>query len=62
MSRKLSVNTPRDVNFEINRDHWLNELRVLQAQRGRIAEGGGRRRHRNSGLREKCWLAKGWRP
>jgi acetyl-CoA carboxylase carboxyltransferase component len=31
----------RDVAFETNRDHWLNELRVLEAQRRTIAEGGG---------------------
>jgi len=31
----------RDVAYEANRDHWLNELRVLEAQRRTIAEGGG---------------------
>ncbi len=31
----------RDVAYEANRDHWLNELRVLEAQRRAIADGGG---------------------
>jgi len=31
----------RDVAYEANRDHWINELRVLEAQRRAIAEGGG---------------------
>ncbi len=33
----------RDVNYETNKDHWLNELRVLEAQRETIARGGGER-------------------
>ncbi len=41
MPRKLNVNIPQDPNFEVNRDHWINELRVLQAQHKRISEGGG---------------------
>ena len=41
MPRKLNVNNPQDPNLEVNRDHWINELRVLQAHRDQIAEGGG---------------------
>jgi len=33
----------RDEVFETNRDFWLNELRVLKAQREKIALGGGER-------------------
>jgi len=33
----------RDVVFETNRDHWLNELRILKAQHKEIAKGGGER-------------------
>jgi acetyl-CoA carboxylase carboxyltransferase component len=28
-------------NFETNRDHWINELRIYEAQKASIAEGGG---------------------
>lgn len=30
-----------DLGFEANRDHWINELRVLQAQIEKISTGGG---------------------
>ncbi len=43
MPKSLAVEVPHDVTYEANRDHWLNELRVLQAHRGQIAEGGGER-------------------
>ena len=39
---KVLDRIPRhDVIFETNRDHWRNELRILEAQRRVIAEGGG---------------------
>jgi len=41
MARTLDVKVRRDETYETNRDHWLNELRVLEAQRQSIAEGGG---------------------
>jgi len=31
----------QDLVFESNRDHWLNELRILEAQKEQIAAGGG---------------------
>lgn len=40
MPRVLKGGT-KDLNFETNRDHWLNELRVLEAQKKQIAAGGG---------------------
>ena len=40
MPKKLKI-TDRGVNFDTNKDHWLNELRILQAQKLSIAEGGG---------------------
>ena len=43
MPKALSQAVKRDVAFESNRDHWRNELRILEAQRGKIAEGGGER-------------------
>ena len=43
MPRTLPVNVKRDDAYETNRDHWLNQLRVLEAQRRAIAEGGGER-------------------
>jgi acetyl-CoA carboxylase carboxyltransferase component len=43
MPKAIHRATPHDVAFESNRDHWLNELRILEAQRARIAEGGGER-------------------
>jgi len=43
MPKTLSQAVKRDVAFESNRDHWTNELRILEAQRGQIAEGGGER-------------------
>lgn len=42
MPKKLRI-TDHGVNFETNKDHWLNELRVIQAQKSAIAEGGGPR-------------------
>jgi 3-methylcrotonyl-CoA carboxylase beta subunit len=41
MPRRLNPNVRRDVTFETHRDHWLNELRKLDADRRRIAAGGG---------------------
>jgi acetyl-CoA carboxylase carboxyltransferase component len=41
MPRVLGREAGRDVAFETNRDHWLNELRILSAQRESIAAGGG---------------------
>ncbi|MCG6964443.1 MAG: acyl-CoA carboxylase subunit beta [Acidobacteria bacterium] len=41
MPRKLTGRVNHDVDFETNRDHWLNQLRVLHAQRSVIAAGGG---------------------
>jgi acetyl-CoA carboxylase carboxyltransferase component len=43
MPKSLAIDIPEDEAFETNRDHWLNELRVLQAQREQIALGGGER-------------------
>ena len=42
MPKKLKI-TDRGVNFDTNKDHWLNELRILLAQKQSIAEGGGAR-------------------
>lgn len=42
MPKKLRIADP-GVNQETNKDHWLNELRVLNAQKASIAEGGGAR-------------------
>jgi acetyl-CoA carboxylase carboxyltransferase component len=41
MPRLLDREARRDVAFEANRDHWLNELRILEAQRRKIEAGGG---------------------
>jgi acetyl-CoA carboxylase carboxyltransferase component len=41
MPRKLDHEVRRDTAYEANRDHWLNELRILEAQRKSIADGGG---------------------
>ncbi len=41
MPKVLDREVRRDVAFEANRDHWLNELRIIEAQRATIAEGGG---------------------
>jgi 3-methylcrotonyl-CoA carboxylase beta subunit len=41
MPKTLDGAVRQDVAFAANRDHWLNELRILEAQRTRIAEGGG---------------------
>jgi acetyl-CoA carboxylase carboxyltransferase component len=43
MPKLLDREVQRDVAFEANRDHWLNELRIIEAQRRAIAEGGGER-------------------
>lgn len=51
MPKTLRI-TERGADFETNRNHWLNELRILQAQKQSIAEGGGARaveRQRNQG-------------
>jgi len=41
MPKTLAGAVRHDDAFAANRDHWLNELRILAAQRGTIAEGGG---------------------
>ncbi len=41
MPRVLSSQTLHDDVFETNRDHWRNQLRIIEAQRGEIALGGG---------------------
>jgi len=41
MPKVLDVRVRRDVAFETNRDHWRNELRILEAQRRELAAGGG---------------------
>jgi acetyl-CoA carboxylase carboxyltransferase component len=41
MPKVLGRRPRHDVIFETNRDHWRNELRILEAQRRTIAEGGG---------------------
>ncbi len=41
MPKVLDRRPRHDVIFETNRDHWRNELRILEAQRRTIAEGGG---------------------
>ncbi len=43
MPKNIAIDVPHDVTFEANRDHWLNEIRILQAQREAIALGGGER-------------------
>ncbi len=43
MPRTLPTTIEHDLAFEANRDHWLNELRVIDAQRRKIAAGGGER-------------------
>lgn len=50
MPRVLKVSANGD--FEKNKDHWLNEMRVIEAQWAAIAEGGGARaadRQKNQG-------------
>jgi len=42
MPKTLKI-TSHGVNFETNKDHWLNELRILEAQKLSIEEGGGAR-------------------
>jgi 3-methylcrotonyl-CoA carboxylase beta subunit len=41
MPKVLSSQPPHDDSFETNRDHWRNQLRIIEAQRGEIALGGG---------------------
>ena len=41
MPKLLDREANRDVAYEANRDHWLNELRIIEAQRRTIAAGGG---------------------
>ena len=43
MPKVLGSKLRRDDIFETNRDHWRNEMRILEAQRRTIAEGGGER-------------------
>ncbi len=41
MPKLLNREARHDVAYESNRDHWLNELRIIEAQRRTIAAGGG---------------------
>jgi len=41
MPKLLDREARRDDAYEANRDHWLNELRIIEAQRRTIAAGGG---------------------
>jgi len=41
MPKLLDRKARHDVAYEANRDHWLNELRIIEAQRRTIAAGGG---------------------
>jgi len=41
MPKTLGGELSHDVTYEQNRDYWLNELRILEAQRATIAMGGG---------------------
>jgi 3-methylcrotonyl-CoA carboxylase beta subunit len=41
MPKLLDHSLRQDVAYEANRDHWLNELRIIAAQREVIANGGG---------------------
>lgn len=41
MPKILAHEPRRDVVFETNRDHWRNQIRILDAQRRAIAAGGG---------------------
>jgi acetyl-CoA carboxylase carboxyltransferase component len=41
MPKVLDREVRRDDAYEANRDHWLNELRIIEAQRNAIAAGGG---------------------
>jgi len=43
MPKTIAIDVPHDVTFESNRDHWLNEIRILEAQHEAIASGGGER-------------------
>ena len=43
MPRMLPTEIEHDLAFETNRDHWLNELRIMEAERREIAAGGGER-------------------
>jgi len=51
MARTLPHKIKQDVTYQTNRDHWLNELRILEAQRDTIHQGGGEARN-GQGLRE----------
>jgi 3-methylcrotonyl-CoA carboxylase beta subunit len=41
MPKLLDREARHDDAYEANRDHWLNELRIIEAQRRTIAAGGG---------------------
>jgi acetyl-CoA carboxylase carboxyltransferase component len=43
MPRKLRTSVTRNQSYEENLDHWLNELRILEAEKNTIAAGGGER-------------------
>jgi acetyl-CoA carboxylase carboxyltransferase component len=52
MPKLLDREAERDVTYEANRDHWTNELRIIEAQRESIAAGGGEKaaaRQKNKG-------------
>ena len=41
MPKALDQTARRDVAFETNRDHWLNQIRIFEAQQRTLAAGGG---------------------
>ncbi|NOZ95534.1 MAG: acyl-CoA carboxylase subunit beta [Acidobacteria bacterium] len=43
MPRTLPHSIEKDVAYQTNRDHWHNELRILEAQRETVRQGGGER-------------------
>ncbi len=43
MPKTLPHTIRQDVTYQTNRDHWLNELRILEAQRETVRQGGGER-------------------
>ena len=43
MAKVFDSQPRRDVTFETNRDHWRNQVRILDAQRDEIALGGGQK-------------------
>jgi len=43
MPKILAHEIEQGVTYQTNRDHWLNELRILEAQRKTVRQGGGER-------------------